>query len=355
MVYVIAEAGVNHNGELELAHQLIDVAANAGADAIKFQTFKSDRLVSQHAPKAEYQLLSSDQTESQLSMLRKLELGFDEHCLLYKYCQQKGIEFLSTAFDLESLEFLTSQFDLPYLKIPSGELTNPLLLVKVAQTGKLIILWTGMSCLQEIETALGVLAFSYLNYNDTPSLESFRGAYCSSEGYVYLKNNIILLHCTTEYPTPFGEVNLRAMDTMKSAFGLDIGLSDHTDGITIPIAAVAKGACLIEKHFTLSRTLPGPDHQASLEPQELDQMVQSIRQVEQALGNSRKIPAPSEIKNIPVARKSLVAGCPIKKGEFFTNANLAIKRPGNGISPMLYWNYLGKQAQRNFETDELLE
>jgi N-acetylneuraminate synthase len=199
------------------------------------------------------------------------------------------------------------------------------------------------------------LAFGYLNPDETPSLDAFQKAYCSNKGYAYLKNNVTLLHCTTEYPVPFKEVNLCAMETMKSAFGLNVGFSDHTEGIAIPIAAAAKGACIIEKHFTLSRQLPGPDHQASLEPHELDQMVQSIREVEQALGSPRKVPSPSEIKNIQVSRKSLVAGCNIKKGEIFSELNLVIKRPGNGISPMLYWEQIGKQAQRNYETDELID
>ncbi len=354
-VYIIAEAGVNHNGELSVARQLIDVAVEAGADAIKFQTFKAEQLVSQYAPKAEYQKLSTHQTESQMAMLKKLELGTDEHDELYKYCQQKGVEFLSTAFDLESLEILSSQFNLSRFKIPSGELTNPLLLLSVAEKGKPVILSTGMCGLQEIETALGTLAFGFLNSKESPSLRAFRTAYYSNEGYECLKKNVTLLHCTTEYPSPFQDVNLRAMETLRTAFNLDVGLSDHTEGIAVPIAAAARGACVIEKHFTLSRELPGPDHRASLEPRELIQMIQSIRQVQQALGDSRKIPSPSEIKNIVAARKSLVAALPIKKGEIFTKDNLGVKRPGNGISPMLFWEWLGKQAPRDYETDELID
>ena len=352
--YIIAEAGVNHNGSLDMAIKLVEVAADAGADAVKFQTFKADKLVSRLAPKAEYQIKATDADESQLEMIRKLELDEDAHEVLIKHCVNCGIQFLSTPFDLESVDILTRRFDLPCIKIPSGDITNAPLLFKVAKTGKPVILSTGMSTLGEIEEALGVLAFGYLN-KDIPSRSAFRAAYCSVEGQAILCDNVTVLHCTTEYPTPFADVNLIVLDTLKSAFGLPVGYSDHTDGIAVPIAAVARGAVIIEKHFTLDRTLPGPDHKASLEPRELKQMVKAIRIVEQSLGSSRKQPAPSEIKNMAIARKSLVAACSIVPGETFTDENLAVKRPGNGLSPMMYWELLNKTAIRGFSVDERIE
>jgi len=352
--YLIAEAGVNHNGSLEMAMQLIDVAADAGADAVKFQTFKAEKIVSRMAPKAEYQTKTTIPTESQADMLKKLELDEYAHRILIEYCHKKSIEFLSTPFDLDSVDLLANTYNLPRLKLPSGEITNALLLLKAAQTGKPIILSTGMSTLGEIELALGVLAFGYSKTNEKPSLVAFQEAYFSNEGLRALQENVILLHCTTEYPAPFKDVNLRAMDTLHTAFGLPVGYSDHTPGITIPIAAVARGAIVIEKHLTLDRNLPGHDHKASLAPDEFNKMVQSIRQVEESLGSSFKIPAPSEIKNKPVARKSLVAAQFIRKGEIFTEENIAIKRPGNGISPMEYWEWLGKLAIKDYKVDEFI-
>lgn len=349
--YIIAEAGVNHNGSLDIAKKLIDVAADAGADAVKFQTFKADKLVSRSATKAEYQIRTTDAEESQHEMIRKLELDEDAHKILIEHCKTCGIEFLSTPFDLDSLELLTGCFDISCIKIPSGDITNGPLLLKAAQTGKPIILSTGMSTLGEIEEALGVMAFGYLS-KIGPSIAAFRTAYFSSQGQSILKDKVTLLHCTTEYPAPVEDVNLKAMDTLISAFGLPVGYSDHTEGIAVPIAAVARGAVVIEKHFTLDCTLPGPDHKASLEPTELKQMVAAIRIVEQALGNGRKCPAPSELKNMCVARKSLVAGCPVTVGDTFTSENLAIKRPGNGLSPMQYWDLLTRKAGRNYYADE---
>ncbi|MDF2440667.1 MAG: hypothetical protein JWN98_1651 [Abditibacteriota bacterium] len=352
--YIIAEAGVNHNGSLEMAQQLVEAAAAAGADAVKFQTFKAENLAGRDAPKAEYQNQTTDKTESQFEMLKKLELDENAHKVLWEQCRTRGIEFLSTPFDLDSLDLLARQLDLPRLKLSSGEITNAPLLLAAARTQKPIILSTGMSTLGEVEIALGVLAFGYTQPDAPPSLAAFEEAYCTDEGQNALHKNISLLHCTTEYPTPFEDVNLRAMDTLHSAFSLSVGFSDHTRGITIPIAAVARGASIIEKHFTLDRTLPGPDHIASLEPDELDAMVQAIRQVERALGSAIKSPAPSERKNKAIARKSLVAACSIRKGELFTVENLATRRPGSGLSPVHYWDWIGRVADRDYRADDLV-
>lgn len=352
--YIIAEAGVNHNGSLDMAMKLIDVAVDSGADAVKFQTFKAERSVSHSAPKAEYQTKTTDATESQFEMIKNLELDEADHGVLIQHCLKRGIEFLSTPFDFESVDLLANTFKLSRLKLPSGEITNAPLLLKAAKTGKPIILSTGMSTLGEIEMALGVLAFGYACNDAEPSLKAFREAYCSAIGRMMLSEKIILLHCTTEYPAPFSDVNLRAMDTLRNSFGLPVGFSDHTSGIAIAIAAVALGAIVIEKHFTLDRNLPGPDHKASLEPQELKGMVKAIRDVEIALGTFRKAPAPSELKNISVVRKSLVAAKYIRKGECFKEENLTVKRPGNGMSPNLYWDMLGRISDRDYLPDELV-
>jgi N-acetylneuraminate synthase len=354
--YIIAEVGVNHNGSLEMAFSLIDAAVNAGADAIKFQTFKTENVVSKHAPKADYQMQTTDSNESQLEMLKKLELDEAAHEQLITYCHKKNIQFLSTPFDSPSLKLLTQKFNLHQLKIPSGEITNAPFLLEIARTGKPVILSTGMATLGEIETALAILAFGFItNLEEKPSLKAFNNAYCSSKGQKILQQNVTILHCTTKYPTPYNEVNLYAMDTLKSAFNLPVGYSDHTAGIAVPIAAVARGAKVIEKHFTLDRHLPGPDHKASLEPDELTKMVKSIRQIELALGNSLKAPTKSEIKNQEIARKSLVASDNIKKGGAFTEKNITIKRPGSGVSPTYYWEILGKIADRDYQVDELIQ
>jgi len=353
-VHIIGEAGVNHNGSIDMAKQLIDVAAKAGADAVKFQTFKAEQVISKHAPKAGYQKKTTAETESQLEMVKKLELDEDAHRILIEHCQSRDIEFLSTPFDFESIDLLAHKLNLPRLKIPSGEITNGPYLLHIARTGKPVILSTGMSTLGEIETALGVLAFGYLSKNDRSSLENFHNAYCSEAGRKFIEEKVILLHCTTEYPAPFAEVNLRAMNTMRAAFGLPVGLSDHTPGIAVPIAAVALGATVIEKHFTLDKNLPGPDHKASLEPDELKSMVEAIRQAETALGNGLKMPMPSELKNRDIARKSLVAAKPISNGEVFSQKNLVMKRPGTGISPMYYWDLLEKKSDKDYSEDELI-
>lgn len=328
---IIAEAGVNHNGDLAMAKRLVDVAATAGADLVKFQTFSADRLVTRQTPKAAYQTATTAQGESQHAMIRRLELTRPMHETLIAHCQAQGIGFLSTGFDLESLDLLVI-LGLELFKIPSGEITNLPYLRQIGTYGKPIILSTGMATLGEIEAALEVLETA-----GTP------------------RTTITVLHCNTEYPTPMADVNLRAMVTMGEALGVAVGYSDHTLGIEVPIAAVTLGATVIEKHFTLDRALPGPDHRASLEPDELKAMVTAIRNIEQALGDGRKRPSPSELKNKPIARKSIVAACEIKTGESFTPDNLTIKRPGTGISPMDWDHVLGRQAPRAFSPDELIE
>lgn len=327
-VYIIAEAGVNHNGNYELACKLVDAAKAAGVDCIKFQTFKAKNLVSYAAQKAEYQKDTTGDG-SQADMLKKLELSYEEFLALKDYCDKVGICFLSTPFDFDSIEFLNS-IDMPFWKIPSGEVTNFPYLVALAKTGKPVVMSTGMCDLEEIQAAIDVL-----RENGTKDIK--------------------LLHCNTEYPTPFDDVNLRAMQTMRKSFDLEVGYSDHTKGIEVPVAAVALGATVIEKHFTLDRNMEGPDHKASLEPDELAKMVSSIRNIERALGNGDKTPSPSEQKNITVARKSIVAAKNIKAGEPLTTENVTVKRPGTGISPMKWNEVLGTRAVRDFEEDELIE
>lgn len=332
-VIIIAEAGVNHNGDIELAKKLIDAAVDAGVDYVKFQTFKSENLVSKEAKKADYQIentLNSD--ENQLQMLKKLELSNSQHKILVSYCKQKNIAFFSTAFDLESLFYL-KELGLEMVKIPSGEITNLPYLRKAAALFNEVILSTGMSTMKEIEDALNVFLQAGIS-----------------------KNNITVLHCNTEYPTPMKDVNLKAMLSIHEKFGVKIGYSDHTLGIEVPIAAVALGACMIEKHFTLDRSLPGPDQLASLEPIELKAMVNAIRNIELAIsGTGLKEPSNSEIKNISIARKSIVAKKPIVKGEKFTEYNITTKRPGTGISAMQWDEVLGKIAYKNFDGDELIK
>ena len=327
-VYIIAEAGVNHNGSFELACKLVDAAKEAGVDCIKFQTFKSEKLVSHTAQKADYQK-STTGDGSQVDMLKKLELSYDEFIDLKKYCDKTGITFLSTPFDFDSIDFLNS-IDMPFWKIPSGEITNYPYLVALARTGKPVVMSTGMCDLEEIREAVKVL---------------------TDNGVTDIK----LLHCNTEYPTPYEDVNLKAMQTIKDKFGYDVGYSDHTKGIEVPIAAVAMGATVVEKHFTLDRNMKGPDHKASLEPDELADMVKSIRNIEKAVGDGDKTPSPSERKNKAVARKSIVAKCKVYKGDILTEDNITVKRPGNGISPMKWNEVIGTKAVRDFEEDELIE
>jgi N-acetylneuraminate synthase len=351
-IYVIAEAGVNHNGSPDLAVELIRAAAAAGADAVKFQTYKTEKMITQKAKKAEYQIISTGIAESQMDMLRKLELDQAAHKRLIEQCALENIDFLSSPFDEESVDLLVDTFQLTRLKIPSGEITNALLLLKAARTGRPVILSTGMSTLAEVENALAVIAFGYTRPQERPSLQAFQQAYYSNEGQSALARKVVLLHCSTEYPAPYADTNLRVMETLKTSFGLPVGYSDHTPGVAVPIAAAALGAVVIEKHFTLNRNLPGPDHQASLEPAELKTMVEAIRQVEAALGSPRKIPVAGESANKLVARKSIVAARDIRRGEIFSEENLTAKRPGDGVSPMRYWNLLGQAAQRDYRQDE---
>lgn len=353
---VIAEAGVNHNGSLQRALELVDAAADAGADIVKFQTFRSERLVSKYAPKAEYQKRQTGTAESQLEMLKALELNEIEHHALISRCAEKQIEFLSTPFDHESLDLLVRTFNLSRLKLGSGDLTNAPLLLSIARSGKPLILSTGMATLSEVEEALSVLAFGYAFPRDAiPSISAFQSAYESSIGQKSLRKNVVLLHCTTEYPTPTADVNLRAIETLGQAFGLDVGYSDHTLGTAISLAAVARGAKFIEKHFTLDRALSGPDHIASLEPKELKALIADIRNVESALGDGVKLAAVSERSNRFIARKSLVAALPISKGEFLNEYNVTAKRPGGGLSPINYWKIMGLPALRSYDVDEKIE
>lgn len=355
-VFVIAEAGVNHNGSLDMAKELIEAAARAGADAVKFQTFKATEIVSRFAPKAAYQQRNTDETESQLEMIRKLELSIEDHRVLIEHARQNGIEFLSTPFDAGSLTLLVDDLGLRTIKIPSGEITNAPFLVKIAATGCRMILSTGMSTLGEVESALSMLAYGALVPVDhPPGRAAFEAAYMSPSGQALLRERVVLLHCSTEYPAPVADVNLKAMDVMAQAFGLPVGYSDHTEGIHISVAAAARGACLIEKHFTLDKKLPGPDHKASLEPDELSAMIRAIRDIALALGDGIKRPSVTELKNRDVVRKSLVAARPIAVGELFSEENLTCKRPGTGVSPMAYWNRLGTTATRDYGADELVE
>lgn len=329
---IIAEAGVNHNGSLELACKLVDAAAEAGVDYVKFQTFKAERLVSYSAPKASYQQAATLQkNETQYEMLRKLELSEEAHRQLVAYCCRKGVKFFSTAFDLPSIDFLAS-LRLGLWKIPSGEITNYPYLKRIAKQQEAVILSTGMSTMAEVEAAVRVLL---------------------AEGVA--KEELTLLHCNTEYPTPMEDVNLQVLGTMRDRFGVSVGYSDHTQGIEVPVAAVALGATVIEKHFTLDKTMEGPDHQASLEPDELKEMVTSIRHIEKALGKGIKEVTPSEYKNRTVARKSIVAACFIGEGELFTEQNLTVKRPATGLSPMCWNEIIGKRASKAYHTDDLIE
>lgn len=329
MVYIIAEIGCNHNGDVELARKMVDVAVSCGVDAVKFQTFKADKLISKYAPKADYQKVTTGTSDSQLEMTRRLELSFDEYLDLRDYCLAKGVDVFSTPFDEESLEFLIST-DMPVYKIPSGEITNLPYLEKIGQQNKKVILSTGMAVIPEIETAIKVL-----QDNGT--------------------TDISILHCTTEYPTPYDALNLNVLHTLKKQFPqLTIGYSDHSIGYEVPIAAVAMGAEVIEKHFTLDNNMPGPDHKASATPDVLENLVKGIRVVEQALGRFEKIPEAVEEKNKIVARKSIVALKPIKKGDIYSEANITVKRPGNGISPMSWYDVLGKEAQADFEEDQVI-
>jgi N-acetylneuraminate synthase len=353
--YIIAEAGVNHNGSIKFAKQLIEAASNAGADAIKFQTFKAAEIVTREAKKANYQIVNTENNESQFEMLKRLEFSAEIHSELKKYAENIGIDFLSTPFDLQSIDLLNN-LEIKILKVPSGEITNAPYLVKIAKSKKPVFLSTGMSTLGEIEQALEFLAFGYISEktNKHPNLQKVKNAYMSDAGQIALKDNVTILHATTEYPAPYFSVNLNAMLTIKEAFKLKVGYSDHTEGIHVSLAAVALGADVIEKHITLDKNLPGPDHKASIEPIEFNNLVKGIRDIEMAKGSGLKFPHLAEIDNIKIARKSLVAQRPIRKGEMFSEENLGVKRPGNGISPLNYYNYLGNVATKDYNIDELI-
>jgi N-acetylneuraminate synthase len=337
-----------------LASKLIEVAASAGANAVKFQTFKTAQLVTRAAPKAEYQTRKTDALESQFEMLKKLELSAHSHRLLLEQCRARDIEFLSTPFDTDSLHFLVDEIGIQRVKIASGEITNGPLLLAASHTGKPIILSTGMSTLDEIETALGVLAFGYTQPEVNPAIPAFRRAFQSPAGQAALRHKITLLHCVTEYPAPLEQANLRAIDTIQKRFGLPVGYSDHTQGIAAACVSVALGAPILEKHFTLDRKLPGPDHAASIEPDELVAMIKLIREAEKSLGDGIKQPMPCEAKNLAIARRSLVAAQRIRKGDLFSEQNLTSMRPGSGIAPMHYWDWIGTAASRNFEPGEMI-
>ena len=328
-VYIIAEAGVNHNGSLDIAKKLVDEAKKSGADCIKFQTFIAENIISKNAKQAKYQTKNIGKEQSQLEMIKKLELSFEDFKQLNNYCIEKNIDFLSTAFDLESIDFLES-LGMNTWKIPSGEITNLPYLIKIAKLKKKVILSTGMSTMQEIEDAVNIFK-------------------------KYGTNDITILHCTTQYPTLFEDVNLNAMLSIKEKFGYDVGYSDHTKGIEVPIAAVALGATVIEKHFTLDNNMIGPDHKASLQPDELKKMVESIRNIELSLGDGRKVVANSEKENMSIARKSIVAKKSIRKGQLLSEENITVKRPGDGISPMKWFDILGTVAIRDFEEDEWIQ
>lgn len=354
--FIIAEAGVNHNGSLERAVELVDIAAEAGVDAIKFQTFKADRIAAATAPKADYQSRNTGDDGSQIAMLKALELSDDDHRALVKASETAGIEFMSTPFDEDSATFLVNEIGVKRLKVGSGELTNAPLLLHLARTGKPIILSTGMATLEEVATALSVLAFGYTDAQTSqPSVNMFDEAYASESGKRALRDNVTLLHCTSDYPAAPEAINLRAMDALKERFNLPVGFSDHSAGLYISAAAVALGACVIEKHFTVDRTLPGPDHQASLEPADLVLMVQAIRAVEQSLGNGVKEPVAVERNTAAVARKSLVALEDIAEGAAFTAQNLGVKRPGTGVSPLEFWRYLDEKSKRAYARDDMIE
>lgn len=329
-IFIIAEAGVNHNGSMENAMKMVDLAVEAGVDAVKFQLFKAENLVTKSAEKAKYQIENFGGDESQFEMLKKLELNEENQNRLFEYCRKKGIEFITSPFDLDGLDFVNG-LGVPFFKIPSGEITNKPYLEKIGRYGKKVILSTGMCEMDEIATALQVLIDTGLANDD-----------------------VVILHCNTEYPTPFRDVNLKAMNTIAKEFGVNVGYSDHTEGIEVCVAAAALGAKVLEKHFTLDRSMEGPDHAASLDPEELKALVKAVRNIELSLGDGIKRPSDSEKKNISIARKSIVAKTVIRKGEVFSETNITVKRPGNGISPMKWNDVIGTVAVRDFEEDELI-
>lgn len=353
-VYIIAEAGVNHNGDKDLAFRLVDAAADAGADAVKFQTFTANKLASKLVEKAKYQKENTAEKESQLEMLSKLELPQEWHHELQHHAKNRGIEFLSTAFDEDSLDFLQT-LALPYYKVPSGELTNAPLLWRFAKTGKPLIISTGMATLSDVEEGLAIVAHALASTEEPKCMEDVWKIWANGGVRDKLKHHVTLLHCTSQYPTPWHEVNLRAMDTLASAFDLDVGYSDHTEGFLIPIAAVARGAKIIEKHFTIDRTLPGPDHKASIEVQELKELVSMIRALTTALGNGLKSPQPSEWDTRKVARQSIISAKPLAKGKIIERNDLTTARTGSGLPPNLLWGLVGSISHKDYEAGEVFK
>lgn len=352
-VYVIAEAGVNHNGCRHKAFDLVDAAAAAGANAVKFQTFEAKQLAAGTAPKASYQNRTTDVSQTQLEMLQALELPREWHVPLQEHARKLGIEFLSTAFDRHSLAFLET-LDLPFYKVASGELTNGPLLVEFARTGKPLVVSTGMATLSEVEQALAVICYALSHDTPAPSFNAIWQCWSEPAAREKLRGRVSLLHCTSQYPTEMREVNLKAMDTLSRIFQLPVGYSDHTDGTLIPVAAVARGATIIEKHFTLDRNLPGPDHEASLEPRELAEMVASIKSIAMALGDGYKVPQESEWDTRRAARQNLVAAVDIRRGEVFTERNVTTARVGHGELGLAYWDRLGQTAARDYQVGEAL-
>jgi N-acetylneuraminate synthase len=354
-IYLIAEAGVNHNGSLDRALEMIDTAATCGADAVKFQTFRAEALASSTAAMAPYQAKRLGENGGQLAMLKALELSTEAHFVLLERCRAQRMDFLSTPFDCDSLEFLVNEIGVKAIKLGSGEITNGPLLMAAGRSRRPVILSTGMSTLEEVKTALGVLAHGALGRRGQPTPETFRALADDAEARRILASTVTLLHCTSAYPTPAAEVNLRAMVTMAQELSLPVGLSDHTQGIAAAIAAAALGATMIEKHFTLDRMLPGPDHQASLEPRDLSFLFSAVRDVEIALGDGIKQPTASEGANMPHARRSLVTTRAIRRGETFNEASLIAKRPATGASPLTYWSWIGRVAERDYDADEVVD
>ncbi|HQT42460.1 MAG TPA: N-acetylneuraminate synthase [Halothiobacillus sp.] len=353
---VIAEAGVNHNGHADLAFALVEAAAKAGADVVKFQTFKAEHLIIPDAPKAEYQQRTTGAGESQFAMLKRLELSLALHHELKAEAERHGLAFLSTAFDSGSLRFLVEDMGLKLLKLPSGELTNAPFVLEHARTGAELIISTGMATLGEVEQALGIIAFGRIaGLSEKPIMAAFQEAYASADGQAALRSGVTLLHCTSDYPAAPETINLQAMDTLAAAFGLPVGYSDHSMGSAISIAAAARGACVIEKHFTLDCRMAGPDHAASLEPEALASMIRDIHAVSAALGDGIKRPQPAELSTARVARKSLAARVFIRAGETFTEENLAIMRPGTGMLPLHYWDVLGRPSRRDYDAGSLID
>ncbi len=351
---IIAEAGVNHNGSLQRALEMIDIAAKSGADYIKFQSFKAEALATTDAPKAKYQIKTTGETENQFEMLKRLELDHEDHDILMSRCKDQGIKFLSTPFDIQSLLFLVDNLKLKEIKLGSGELTNAPLLIEAGKSGVQIILSTGMGTLSEVEAALGAIAFGMIQKGEPKNHRDFADVLLDTSVWELIAERVSLLHCTTEYPAAVSDVNLSAMSGLRHAFKLKVGYSDHTEGEAISLAAVALGANFLEKHFTLDRTLPGPDHAASLEPSELESLIKNVRKIESATGNGVKQPSAAEVENRPVARKTIIAARDLQEGQILGSNDLEVKRAGDGLSPMMFWDLLGRQVKVKLKKGQIL-